>query len=62
MEHEHQQVVQALEATAQSHQYAVVRQKEEEYEAQLHEKQANANHEHSVLSSHAKRQERHLLV
>eukprot|EP00975_Prorocentrum_lima_P023176 4875328-Prorocentrum_lima.AAC.1 len=54
MGHEHQQVVQALEETAQTHNNAVVRQKEEDYEARLQEKQANVSHEQGALTSQGK--------
>eukprot|EP00975_Prorocentrum_lima_P006977 1498013-Prorocentrum_lima.AAC.1 len=59
MEHEHQQVVQALEETSQSHNNALARQNEESYEAQLQERQASVNHKQSVMSSHARGQEQH---
>eukprot|EP00975_Prorocentrum_lima_P014313 3040766-Prorocentrum_lima.AAC.1 len=59
---EHHQAVRSLEERAQSHHDSVVRENEEESEAQLQQKQASANHEHSVLTSNAKRHERQLLV
>eukprot|EP00975_Prorocentrum_lima_P019861 4179406-Prorocentrum_lima.AAC.1 len=61
MDMEHCKVVQSLEGTAQSHHYAVVRQKEESYESQLQQKRANANHEPSVLTSNARRHQQHVL-
>eukprot|EP00975_Prorocentrum_lima_P033882 7115394-Prorocentrum_lima.AAC.1 len=59
---EHFKVVKSLEETARSHHNAVVMKQKEEFEAQLQLKQPSANHENSVLASHAIRQGQHVLV
>eukprot|EP00975_Prorocentrum_lima_P065796 12905547-Prorocentrum_lima.AAC.1 len=58
MQPEHHKVVPYLEETAQRHHNAVVRQKEEEYEPQLQQKQANVNHGQSVPTSSAQQKRR----
>eukprot|EP00975_Prorocentrum_lima_P008631 1843386-Prorocentrum_lima.AAC.1 len=62
MDMEHHKVVQSLEETAQSHHNPVVRKKEEDDEAPLQLRQTSVSHEHTVLTSNARKQEQHVLA